>query len=84
MGLAGRDREHINIWTISLALTGLKLESILGPFLSLWQSCIKTPVVKGHTVTVVFKELIRKLQRTSGAFKISRIKYLRLSCSPLW
>lgn len=28
-----------------LALTGLKLESVMGPFLPLWQRCIKTSVV---------------------------------------
>lgn len=31
---------------------------------------------------VLFKELVRKPRCTSGAFKISRIKCLRLSCSP--
>lgn len=43
----------------------------------------KDPAVKGHAGKVVFKELIKKLQYTSGAFKISQIKCLRLSCAPL-
>lgn len=38
--------------------------------------CVAGPAAGGRTAKVVFKELIMALQCTSGAFKISQIKYL--------